>query len=451
MTIRTTPPPVAPAADWRFPAVRGSRLSNGVRVLTYSCPGQYVVSASLLFDVPLSVEPRDLEGVAGLTARTLTRGAAGRSAEAFADAVALCGADLEASAFTDGFAVRLSSPVSRLSSALSLMADAVRQPAFSTEEFAQEKRLRLQEIEQARAYPQHVAQEELNAALFGEARPARPAGGESAGVGRVERDDVVSYAATHLHPANATLIMAGDFGGLDPQALVDEAFGEWSSPASQAATPTSPPVVASTPRLLLVDWPDAPQSTLRLGGAGIDRGDPRWPAMFVANYAVGGNFSSRINTVLREDKGVTYGANSALDTSRGAGLVTVSTAVRSDATAQSVADVVTILAGAAGTLTDEEVENAVRAASESAALGFERADAVVNRVELLVSQRLPLDHVDTNLAGIRAVTTESANTAYVGVLDPSAMTVVVVGDAASVRAPLKDLGHGDLDEIAPSF
>jgi predicted Zn-dependent peptidase len=331
------------------------------------------------------------------------------------------------------------------------MADATQRPTLSAGEFAQEQRLRLQEIEQARAYPQHVAQEELNAALFGDTRSARPAGGESASVSRVERDDVVAYAEAHLRPAHATMIMAGDFSGLDPQALVDKAFGEWSRQEGGSPGSGAPPVVASTPRVLLVDWPDAPQSTLRFGGAGIDRGDVRWPAMFVANYAVGGNFSSRINTVLREDKGVTYGANSALDTSRGTGLVTVSTAVRSDATAQSVADVITILAGAAGTLTDEEVENAVRAASDSAALGFERADAVVNRVEMLVSQRLPLDHVDTNLAGIRAVTTGSANTAYVSVVDPAAMTVVVVGDAASVREPLQGLGHGAVDEITPSF
>jgi zinc protease len=451
MTVRTTPPPVAPAADWRFPPVSESGLGNGLRVLTYHCPGQFVVSASLLFDVPLSAEPRELEGVAGLTGRCLTKGAAGLSAEEFADAVALCGADLEASAFTDGFALRLTAPATRLSRALHLMADAVQRPAFDPGEFAQEKRLRLQDIEQARAYPQHVAGEELNVALFGAARSARPTGGSADTVARVQRDDVVAYAERYLHPAHATMIVAGDFGALDPLSQVQESFGSWAGPTDQAAPSSPPPVVAGAAQLLLVDWPDAPQSTLRLGGAGIHRGDPRWPAMFVANYAVGGNFSSRINTVLREDKGVTYGANSTLDTSRGTGLVTVSTAVRSDATAESVADIVSILSGAAGTLTDEEVEMAIRAASDSAALGFERADAVVSRVELLLTQRLPLDYVDTNLAAIRAVTTESANTAYVGVVDPSAMTVVVVGDAGLVREPLAALGHADVQDVTPTF
>ena len=73
-------------------------------------------------------------------------------------------------------------------------------------------------------------------------------------------------------------------------------------------------------RIILIDWPDAPQTTIRLAGRGITRADDRWPALFVANHAVGGNFSSRLNTVLREEKGLTYGASSALDTSRHAGL-----------------------------------------------------------------------------------------------------------------------------------
>jgi predicted Zn-dependent peptidase len=172
--------------------------------------------------------------------------------------------------------------------------------------------------------------------------------------------------------------------------------------------------------------------------------------MFVANFAVGGNFSSRINTVLREEKGVTYGAGSSLDTGRGAGIFTVSTAVRTDATAASVADIVAILTDAAGTLTDDEVERGIRAATESAALGYERAEAVVSRVEMMLSQGLPLDYVDTNLAGVRAVTTASANAAYADVVDPANLSVVVVGDAAAVRQPLSSWGYSDLREILPT-
>ncbi|HSS67419.1 MAG TPA: pitrilysin family protein [Nocardioidaceae bacterium] len=447
MTV-TTAPSVAVADGWRFPSAVEDVLPNGLRMLAYHCPGQYVVSTSLLFDVPLTVEARELEGVAALTGRTLTQGAAGRSAEDFADALAVCGADLVAGVTPDAFAVRLSAPATRLDPALGLLCDAVQSATFDTNEFEHEKSLRLQEIEQARAYPQHVAVERLNAALFGEARVARPSGGDTDSVAAVGRDDVIAYAERYLHPHRATLVIAGDFADIDPFALAERTLGGWSRDGDVAAC-TEPPQFSRRPQLILVDFPEATQSTIRVGGPGVTRADERWAAMFVANHAVGGSFSSRINTVLREQKGVTYGASSSLDTGRGAGVLAVSTAVRSGATAESIADIVAILRDANGSLTDEEVTTGVHAAADSAALGFERADAVVGRVELLLSQGLPLDHVDVNLARIRAVTTGAANDAYAEIVRPDELTIVVVGDAASLGDSLAAIGYADVELITP--
>lgn len=450
MMLASAPPPVGVPTDWRFPTYEQSRLPSGLRVLAYHCPGQYVVAASLLFDVPLSAEPRDREGVAELTARCLTRGAGEMSAEEFADALASSGADLEGSASPDGFALRLTVPMTQLPRGLDLMAVAVSSPTFAEEEFTHERALRLQEIDQAHAYPQHVASEELNAALFGTQRAARPAGGTPSTVRAMTRADVVDYATAHLFPAAATLILAGDFGSADPMTTVGRSFGNWQRFAQPAADFERPAPVEQA-QLLLVDWPDAPQATLRVAGRALTRTDPLWPAMFVANHAVGGSFSSRINTVLREEKGYTYGATSGLETGRHTGMFSVSTAVRTDATADAVADIIRIVAAASGSITDDEVAMAVRAATQSAPLGYERAEAVVGRVELLLSQQLPLDHVDANLQRIRAVTTAGANAAWAQVIDPQALTVVVVGDAASASDGLAAWGYAELREVTPAW
>lgn len=448
MTMQLTPPVVRPADNWKFPEATEDRLSNGIRVLAYHCPGQYVIAASLLFDTPLDVEPPDKEGVAAMAARCLSQGAAGRSAEEFADALALCGADLGATASQDAFTVQVSTPVPHLGEALRLMADVVESPAFDQHEFEHERQLRLQEIEQSSAYPQHVAGEQLNAALFGGHRSARPMGGSTETVEAIERDDVVSYARDHLQPVNATMIIAGDFANVEPVAQVAEAFESWRH-SGRPAPAREPVEVSGSPQVVLVDWPDSPQSTLRVAGRAVTRADARWQALFVANHAVGGSFSSRINTVLREEKGVTYGASSALETSRRTGVLNVSTAVRADATAEAVADIVEILTAATGTLTDDEVATAVRAATESAALGFERAEAVVSRVEMLLAQGLPPDHVDYNLARLREVTTEAANTAYTNVLEADQFTVIVVGEGDELREPLARWGYATVREVSP--
>ena len=93
---------------------------------------------------------------------------------------------------------------------------------------------------------------------------------------------------------------------------------------------------------------------------------------------------------------------------------------------------------------------ASRAATESAALGFERSDSVVGRVELLLSQGLPLDHVDANLERIRHVTADDANQALASVLEPEALTIVVVGDGEQVREGLSAWGYAALREVTPT-
>lgn len=443
MTPSAVAPTVSRTAGWQFPPYDAMALDNGLRVLAYHCPGQFVVSASLVFHVPLSVEPADREGVAWLTGRCLTQGAAGRSAEEFADELALCGADLDSVAFSEGFAVRLTVPVSGLRRGLELMADSVRTPTFSAEEFALAKRMRLQEIEQARGYPSHVAVELLDETLFGADRAGRPVGGTAESVEAISRDDVAEFASTYLQPCGATLVVAGDFGDLVPAAAVGRCFGDWDR-RGVAAVAGSTPTVSRKPSVVLVDWPGAPQSTLRIGGAGIPRSHGQWPALFVANYVVGGNFSSRLNTVLREQKGMTYGVGSTLDTGRAAGVFGVSTSVRADATAEALDDIVTVLRSARAGFGDEEIGAAVRAVTDSAPLGFERAEAVTGRVEMLLTQGLPLDHVDTNLRRIAGVTTEMADAAWTELIAPDALTVVVVGDADVVGQPLRDWPYAPL-------
>jgi predicted Zn-dependent peptidase len=262
----------------------------------------------------------------------------------------------------------------------------------------------------------------------------------------VSRDDVVGFAHDRLRPAGSTLIVAGDFEQVDLATVTRATLGGWTGDAARLVDPETP-AVSDEPRIVVVDWPDAPQATVRIGGAGIIRSDPRWPAMFVANYAVGGSFGSRLNSVLREQKGFTYGVGSTLDTGRRVGLLGVGASVRSDSTAEAVGDMLSILNDARGSLSEEEIAIGVRAASDSAPLSFERAEAVVSRVEMLVVQGLPLDHVDVNLGRIREVTAEAANAVYSEVVHPETYTVVVAADAATAVS-LEALDHAAVEVVS---
>src|SRR3954452_23235767 len=83
---RTTAPRplVAPPEPWDFPPATTHDLPNGLHLVTYDVPGQYVISVRLGLPISLADEPRDREGVATITARSLDEGTDRHSAEEFA-------------------------------------------------------------------------------------------------------------------------------------------------------------------------------------------------------------------------------------------------------------------------------------------------------------------------------------------------------------------------------
>ena len=92
MSVLRKRPGVRKAQSWRFPQPDEYTLPSGLRVLLYHRPGQYVVSAGLVMDLPLTAEPAALEGVAALCVRALDSGTARHPRTSFADAVEACGA-----------------------------------------------------------------------------------------------------------------------------------------------------------------------------------------------------------------------------------------------------------------------------------------------------------------------------------------------------------------------
>ena len=78
-------PAIAPAAVWTFPTPRRARLSNGIELMIFELPGQHVISAHLVLDVPLNAEGRAIEGVATVCARTLDEGSLRHDGDEFAE------------------------------------------------------------------------------------------------------------------------------------------------------------------------------------------------------------------------------------------------------------------------------------------------------------------------------------------------------------------------------
>ncbi|MFD3931875.1 M16 family metallopeptidase [Streptomyces sp. NPDC058614] len=447
-------PQAGEARPWAFPAPDRGTLGNGLTVLRCHRPGQQVVAVEVLLAAPLEAEPEGLDGIATIMARAFSEGTDKLSAEEFAAELERCGATLDSYADHPGVRLSLEVPVSRLPKALDLLADALRAPAFADSEVERLVRNRLDEIPHETANPARRAAKELSKELFpATSRMSRPRQGTEETVEAIDSGAVRAFYEKHVRPATATTVIVGDLTGVDLDALLADTLGSWTG--SSAEPRPVPPVTADdTGRVVIVDRPGAVQTQLLIGRVGADRHDRVWPAQVLGTYCLGGTLTSRLDRVLREEKGYTYGVRAFGQVLRsapdgtGISMLAISGSVDTPNTGPALEDLWKVLRTlAAEGLTDAERDIAVQNLVGVAPLKFETAAAVAGTLADQVEQHLPDDYQATLYQQLAATGTVEATAAAVSAFPVDRLVTVLVGDAATIEEPVKALGIGEVSVV----
>ncbi|MBT2881258.1 pitrilysin family protein, partial [Streptomyces sp. McG6] len=429
-------------------------LDNGLTVLTCHRPGQQVVAVEVLLDSPLDTEPEGLDGLATIMARAFSEGTDRDSAEEFAAELERCGATLDAFADHPGVRLSLEVPVSRLEKALGLLADALRAPAFAEAEIERLVRNRLDEIPHEQANPARRAAKELSRQLFpAGSRVSRPRQGTEETVERIDAAAVRAFYERHVRPATATAVIVGDLEGTDLGALLAGSLGAWQGDAGQP-NPVPPVTADDTGRVVIVDRPGAVQTQLLIGRVGPDRHDRVWPAQVLGTYSLGGTLTSRLDRVLREEKGYTYGVRSFAQVLRstpegtGAAMLAISGSVDTESTGPALDDLWKVLRTlAAEGLTDAELDTAVQNLVGVAPLKYETAAAVASTLADQVEQHLPDDFQARLYRMMTETGATEATAAVVSAFPADRLVTVLVGDASRIAEPVRALGIGEVSVV----
>ncbi|MGW1074539.1 M16 family metallopeptidase [Streptomyces sp. NPDC002537] len=440
---------------WAFPAPEREQLPNGLTVLRCHRPGQQIVAVEVNLLAPLDAEPEGLDGVATIMARALSEGTDKHTAEEFTAELERCGATLEAHADHPGLRVSLEVPASRLAKALALLADALRAPAFPDSEVERLVRNRLDEIPHELANPARRAAMALSQHLFpADARISRPRQGTEETVARIDAAAVRAFYEAHVRPATTTAVVVGDFTGVDLEAALADTLGAWTGSAAEPR-PVPPITADDTGRVVIVDRPGAVQTQLLIGRIGADRHDRVWPAQVLGTYCLGGTLTSRLDRVLREEKGYTYGVRAFGQVLRsspegtGAAMLAISGSVDTASTGPALADLWTVLRTlAAEGLTDAERDSAVQNLVGVAPLKYETASAVAGTLADQVEQYLPDDFQARLYERLARTGTVEATAAVVNAFPMDRLVTVLVGDAAAIEGPVKALGIGEVTVIS---
>jgi zinc protease len=440
---RSRLPEPGPSGPVSFPAIEKSALPNGLTVWTVRHAQVPVVAFSLLIRRGASSDPLGKHGLAAMTADMLDEGSGDRSAIEIHEAIARLGTQLEtdigSDAIVTGFTV-----LSRFADrALALLADVVVRPAIRDDDVVRVRQLRLHRLTQLRDVPSAIADRAFLSLIYGEHPYGHSPIGTELALASMSVDDVRSFHERAIRPSVATLIAVGDCDHASIHQLALDAFGGWQGAADDDEPGN--PALPQPPRLSIVPRAYAPQSELRIGHVAVARNTPDYHALVTANMVLGGQFTSRINLNLREDKGFTYGARTAFEFRRRPGPFVLQVGVQTSATAQSITESIDEISAMVSTrpITAEELRLAAASLTRGYARNFETADQIARAATQLALYDLPDTYFAEFVPRIARLTTDEVTGAMARHLHAPRLTTVVVGDYDAVGDDLRRLG---LDE-----
>lgn len=440
---RSRLPTQGPARPFQFPVIDKATLGNGLRVWTVRHPAIPLTSLMLLVTRGAAADPPGREGLAALTLDMLDEGSGDLSAIQMHEALAAIGAQLDTDIGSDASLLG-TTVLSRFTDrALDLLADMLVRPALRESDFARVRQLRMHRLTQLRDMPAALADRTFTHLLYGSHPYGHTPLGSETALANMSCEDVRAFHSAAIRPSETTLIAVGDCDLGAMVRLAERALADWTgAPAAQPAFSGELPRPA---RLNIIPRPGAPQSELRIGHVAVPRRTPDYYALVAANMVLGGQFVSRINLNLREDKGFTYGARTSFDFRREPGPFMLQVSVHTAATARAIEESMAEIAAVRGlrSVTPDELAMGVAALTRGYPRNFETAEQIARGVTQLVVHDLPDDYFAEFVPAVERVTPADVMAAAARHLHPDRLTTLIVGDVDAIGASLSGLGLGE--------
>ena len=438
-------PPVGQLAALDFPDIVHTTLSNGIPVEYVQRSAVPTTQMALSFDAGDASDPANARGLASLSMGLMDEGTTSMSSQELAEAQERLGAEIGTGNSADRSVANLSALSANLAPSLDILADVVRNPAFAPAEVERVKAQTLTGIAALQKDPTRVAGRVLPGVLYGASHPyGGPSGGDPKAIKGFTRDDLTAFEARWIRPDNVKIFIVSSLPLAEVKPMLDSRFGNWTAPAVAKGVKSfaPPPPRPTAQKILLVNIPGAPQSSI-LGGQLIPV-DPRGDVLPLtsANDALGGNFLSRLNMDLRESKGWSYGVNGRPNFLEKYVSYVVSAPVQADKTGEALAamnaDITDFLTTKG--VTNEELTRTVARSINELPGRFEGSDDVLNALMAMDLFDRADNYYETLAPEYRSLTAARLDQAARSTIDPKGFTWVVVGDAAKVRPQLDKLG-----------
>jgi len=448
---RSKEPAAGGPESLKLPALQKATLANGLKIVLAERHTAPVVNFTLMVDSGYAADPAPAPGMDSFEQRMLEEGTPTRDSLKIGEELESLSANFNAGASLDWSLVSLNTLKSTMDKSLDIYADLILHPAFPQKEFERIQKERIAGIKREKVTPQAMALRVVPTLLYGKGHPyAVPftGTGTEASVGKMTREDLAKFHDTWFKPNNSTLLVVGDTSMAEIKPKLEKVLASWKP--GDVPQKTVPKVAQPEKDVVyLIDRPGSGQSVIFGAQLAPPLNDPDAVALQIVNDIFGGQFSSRINMNLREDKHWSYGVRSVLPSARGQRPYISVSAVQTDKTKESIVELVKEYNGIVSTkpITNEELTNAQNNATLALPGSFETDQQLSGGYGTLLQNDLPEDYYNTFTQKVLAMAPDSANQIAKKYILPDHLVWVVVGDMAKVEAGIRELNLGEVHKI----
>ncbi|ELL4667186.1 insulinase family protein [Vibrio fluvialis] len=436
---RSLMPKVAEAVQAHMPPLYDIYFDNGAELLGT----QTTETPTVLVEIKLPAGERHVvpgkEGLANLTAAMLEEGSSTRSVEQIQAQLDKLGSQVSVNANAYSTSIVISSLKKNLAETLNVVEEVLFKPGFRKEDFNRIKQQMIQGVVYQHQQPSWLASQATRQVLFGDSIFARASDGTEASIAALTLDDVKNFYRKYYTPHGAQIVVVGDIGKREVRKQL-QFFANWHGEASPLLRPQVVPNLGGQ-KIYLVDKPGAPQTIVRLVRRGLpfDATGELYLSQ-LANFNLAGNFNSRINQNLREDKGYTYGASSYFVSNREVGGIVFNAQVRADSTVPSIIEMEKEMDRFSKQgMTNEEMKFLRLAVGQQDALSYETPSQKAQLLSSILTYSLDKDYLQQRNDIVKSVDKSTLDELAAKWFVPADYQIIVVGDAKSLKPQLEKL------------
>ena len=426
--------------NFKVPAYEKFKLKNGLTVYLMEQHEVPLIYVSTVFDAG-SIQDSQQYGLASVTADALLFGTAKYTKEQIEEATDYAGARLNSGASKESAEVNMSFAVKDADKMFDILQEVLTKPTFNPTEFDKHKQRTLLQLTQQKESPRAVIGNYFNKLVFDSHPYASPTNGTPSTIEKISVAEVKNFYKTYYTADHAAIAIVGDFKTADMKKRITTLLGDWKTAEGRMIKRAVPDLSFDKSRVLLVNKPDARETTFLIGGEGVDYINPDYVPIMVVNTILGGRFTSWLNDALRVNSGLTYGAGSRFSRYKQGGTFYISTFTKNSTTVPAIDMALQVLDSLHRTgLNDEILSSAKAYVKGDFPPNYESAGALAGLLTDMFTYGFDENYINTFQTKVDGMTVAQANDIIKKYFPKDKLQFVLIGKADEIRDAVKKYG-----------